>query len=536
MPFENLSNNARKRLISLHGWAATVLSIILYVVMLTGAIIVFDHEIYKWSSGRAESINPVLHHRLSDHIARFAKQVPEPLRQQISVGRGHEDTLRLNFSGLVKNTRGPRTGRDETYVRIFEVDPDSGRVQRAFGGRLAGLDTMARGRALEHFVVDLHVRLHVPGRWGLYLTGIAGVAMLVLAITGVMIHRHLFKEFFVTERPGKRLVSFRDKHNLAGVWSLPFAVLLAFTRAFLSFATSLGLPVVAMVAFGGDQQKAIDTVLGGRPAQTLAVSEPVDIDWVIARARARIGTPVLGVEIRNMGRPNSEIITRHERPARTMRGVVHRWNGVHGGYLGPVQTVGTAPSTGNTLAELVAPLHFGNFAGYWSRMVWVALGAAMTFTIVSGLQLWLRRRADAPGWAVAERAFSTVVWGLPIALVGSACGYFLARLGNAHEAGTVWGFLLTSAAVIGIALWWRRLPLDELARRFCLILGATMLFMPVLRLQTGGLSWGEAIVQKAVALMFIETLCLIIGALLTWISRRGTAREVSPSRVETAAE
>src|SRR3546814_5410402 len=50
--------------------------------------------------------------------------------------------------------------------------------------------------ALSSFLVDTHVRLHVPNPWGLLLTGILGLAMLVAAISGLLIHRHLFKDIF----------------------------------------------------------------------------------------------------------------------------------------------------------------------------------------------------------------------------------------------------------------------------------------------------------------------------------------------------
>ncbi len=33
------------------------------------------------------------------------------------------------------------------------------------------------------------------------------------------------------------------------------------------------------------------------------------------------------------------------------------------------------PSLGASLLGLISPVHFGNFAGWWSRAVWFALGA-----------------------------------------------------------------------------------------------------------------------------------------------------------------
>jgi len=503
---------AKKRLIALHGWSATVLALLLYVVMLTGTIIVFDNEIRLWSEGLSDMQSP-LRHETGPLVERFAAQTPPALHETVRIGRGTGDNVMLQFSGRATD----REGHAHTFLRAYEVNPRNNLLIATHAGELGEVDLRPPSRALEEFLVDLHVRLHVPGRWGLYLSGLAGIAMLVAAITGVMIHRHILKEMFVTERPGKRLVSFRDRHNLAGVWSLPFAVLLAFTGAFLSFATSLGLPVVAMSAFGGDQEQAINAVLGERPAFTAEPAPIADIDTVFALAATRMNSFPGGAEIRHYGTANAEVRTFHSAPQGALRSVTLRFDGTTGTFLGRAQLVGTTPSAGNTMAELISPLHFGTFAGLWSRFLWAAMGAAMTYTIVSGLQLWLRRRADS--WRGGANALITTVWGLPIALCGAAYGYFLTRLTGDPAMGTNIGFLCTALGCIAASAIWPAFTIKHLQR----VLGIALLGLPLIRLQTGGLSWGEALVFDAHMLLFIETLCLIGGALFVWSSRRNQA-------------
>src|SRR3546814_12788024 len=63
---------------------------------------------------------------------------------------------------------------------------------------------------------DLHVRLHVPNPWGLLLTGILGLAMLVAAISGLLIHRHLFKDIFTLRTRANPVLVDRDRHSVAG--------------------------------------------------------------------------------------------------------------------------------------------------------------------------------------------------------------------------------------------------------------------------------------------------------------------------------
>lgn len=520
-----LSKDAKVRLISVHGWSATILGILLYVVMLTGTVAVFDHQIQHWSAGKPNDHAP-FHHEIDPLVERFAKQVPSELRNSVSIGRGEDDTVTLFFTGQVKGD----DGLTETYARFFEIDPTKGTLLRSQAGLASDIERGDPSDFLAEFIVDLHVHLHVPGRWGLYLTGISGVAMLVAAISGILIHRHIIREIFVTGRPGDRLVSFRDRHNLIGVWSLPFAILLAFTGAFLSFATSLGLPVVAASAFGGDTQKAIDTVLAPVPAAIEQEADPANLDVIFAQSEEIVGNPTESAMVLNYGLANAEVHTFHSAPDEALRAVSYKFDGVTGEALGRRQILGDNPSAGNTLAELVAPLHFGNFAGVFSLFVWAALGAAMTYTIVSGLNLWMRRRSDTAAWQSGPRVMSCVVWGLPLALVGSAYGFFLMSLTGGYVAGTVWGFIVGCFLPVLLCIAWHKTPVERVNMRLLGLLGVSLILLPLVRLQTGGMSWGEAVLYNGFDVLFIDTLCVIFGLVSLWYGRLYT-----PSKKPIAA-
>src|SRR3546814_19172221 len=94
----------------------------------------------------------------------------------------------------------------------------------------------------------------------LLLTGILGLAMLVAAISGLLIHRHLFKDIFTLRTRANPVLVDRDRHSVAGTCSLPFAFILAFTGSFFSFLGTLGVPVLAIAAFRGDVQAFTDAL------------------------------------------------------------------------------------------------------------------------------------------------------------------------------------------------------------------------------------------------------------------------------------
>ena len=107
--------------------------------------------------------------------------------------------------------------------------------------------------ALEAFLVDLHEELHLPDPWGRILTGGLGLLAMSAAVSGLILHRHLIRDLFLTARPGGRLAAMRDRHLLAASWGLPFAFLLGFTGAFFGFGGPVLFPMIANVAFGGDR-------------------------------------------------------------------------------------------------------------------------------------------------------------------------------------------------------------------------------------------------------------------------------------------
>ncbi|MEM8794487.1 MAG: PepSY-associated TM helix domain-containing protein [Pseudomonadota bacterium] len=501
-----IGTSAKKRLIALHGWSATILAILLYVVMLTGTIIVLEDELEHWSKGESERVLPFGQDNFGTIVSDYAATIPQDLREELRIVPTGPDTARLDFAGY-KLIEGER----EHFHTVFEVHTKTGEQIR----KQAGIDGTINYSEPEDYLVrfwyDMHVRLHVPGSLGLYLTGIAGVAMIIAAFTGVLIHRHIIKEMFVTGRPGDRLVSFRDRHNLAGVWSLPFAVLLAFTGTFFSFATSLALPIVAMSAFKGDQEAVIAAVLRPTPPQIEETAELTDLGAVFRLAETEAGTPIVFATVLNWGLANAEITTSHEVGAQHLTQTQLAFNGVNGTLVERITPVGSEPSVGSTLVSLIGPLHFGNFAGLASKAIWVLLGGAMTYTIVTGLHLWLRRRADDPAWRAGSHAMAVTVWGLPLSLVASAYGFFAAGTVGMHVQATVWSFLGMAALSIlwGVFAW--RQSAEILSKHMKRLLGVSLALLPLVRMATGGMSWGEAVGDGVEAVLLIDILCIGLG-------------------------
>ncbi len=500
-----LSQARTKRLVAIHGWSGVILGLLLYVVLLTGAVAVFALEIGSWSAGGMKSQTP-LERPLDATLRALAEEVPEAYLEEVSVFSNSAGHVVAFLHGHAVNDEGMP---DDEGV-LFELHPVTHEVlakREGFSSEVFGVDPWG---ALDEFLVELHVNLHLPDPWGLYATGVLGLLMLAAAISGILIHRHLIQDLFLAPRLSSLLVNARDRHNLAGSWSLPFAFILAFTGAFLSFAIALGLPTVAMVAFGGDQVAFIERLVGVPEAEDPTPAPLADIDAVLAASAREAGTAPSSFVVRHWGRADAEVLVFHEPAEGDLNGTQHVFDGPSGRHLGPKPTLGTKPSIGNSVFGLMQPLHFGTFAGLLSKTIWFALALAACYVTLSGLQLWLSRRAEDPLWRRFARALPMVGYGLPIAMAGSGIAFFLSLPAGATLFWTPAGFLIAAALAILTGLLLRHEGL--LSRTYRTALGFCLIALPLLRMLVGGAGWGALLGSNNAAVVAFDMALLLAGA------------------------
>ena len=529
-----LPTHETKTLVAVHGWSAVALGFLLYAVVLTGTVAVFAHEIGHWSIGKPQA-DPVFEQSVDAHVRKAVASVDERYRDEVGVMRSPHDRL------LVwPHTHETRDGAAvEDIGVLIEIDPRTGEEVSRREGWARDVFRADPATALERFLIDAHVQLYVPEPWGLILTGILGLAMLAAAVSGLLMHRHLIRDIFTLRRERTTPVAARDEHTVAATWGLPFAFLVAFTGSFFSFAISFGLPMMAMVAFEGDRMKLFETLVGASAAEDTRPGAVADLDALLRDARARANGEVLNLSVAHYGRMDSKVTVQLEAPAGQLERTVLVYGAVSGAFEKTKPTLGTAPSVGATLFAIVAPLHFGNFAGVLSKAVWFALGFSSCFMIVTGLTLWLKRRADDPGWRPFAVANSVVTYGLPICLAASAYGFFLFYPAAGTMLAPPIAFLLCALALIAFAVLFRHK--QRLDAVLMLGLGLALALLPVARMATGGPGWAAALGRGAGDTLAIDIALLIGGATCCvfgwrWLSDRAKLPHEAPAAASVRGE
>ncbi|MEM7097694.1 MAG: PepSY-associated TM helix domain-containing protein [Pseudomonadota bacterium] len=515
-----ISQETTKQLVVIHGWSGIVLGILLYAVLVTGMVAVFSEEISHWSAGLVNIDNPIAPQSgdatpIQDIIDRLEPKVdPEFIEEVALSGTTHGD-LNIFFHRHQTNAEGVI----EEYGTSFDVDPVSGEVLEEKTGSGLEFFYTDEDRALSRFLVSVHTELHLPRPWGLLLTGILGLMMMVAAVSGLIMHRHLLKDIF-TLRRHNALLAVKDTHTVAGSWGLPFAFVLAFTGSFFSFAGSVGLPIMAMVGFGGDQEKMFEVIIGSQAEENTTPQKGPAVDHMLRDVKQRAGLEADFVVIEHYGRADASANFFLPAPQESLSGDTLVYQGATGEFIKRKPFLGQQESVGSDLFSIMGPLHFGNFGGLVSKAIWFALGFAMCFVTVTGINMWLERR---PGKSFAwlRIGMGIATYGIPLALLGSSAAFFLSYGSGNASFWTPVGFLIVSAGVLVYAGWLR--DTFRLNQHFLLASGVMSLVVVALRLLVGGPGWMTALQAGQSIIVTVDLLLICAGAVMLYRYRAHAA-------------
>ncbi len=512
-----ISQERAKAMLAIHGWSGILLGSLLYTVIVTGVVAVFAEEINDWASPLQRSAPHEWPAGLDEKLRGLAANVDPKYHEELSLFASAGGRLRAFFHHHIPVDGEPFP---QEFGVQFDLDPTTLEVLDRKEGWGDDIDALDAPNALASFLVTLHVSLHLPDPYGFFLTGILGLAMLVAAVTGFVIHRHLLRELFTLRKYRKGLLVRRDTHVIAATWNLPFAFILAFTGSYFSFTSSVGFPALAMVAFGGDQVAMSDALNGGVTPEDTAAAVPANLDSILADVGTRAVVPNF-IVVDHYGRADARVtvFTGAEEGALYGRSLIY--DGRSGALLQEKPFIGTVPSIGSRVSSLMAPLHFGNFAGILSKGVWFALGFSSAYVALSGMLLWTTRRAAVPAWQRMARAVTCLGFGLPLALALTTWGYFIGRamgFGALEPPMLVAFFTATIAAVVATV---RVTDTSRLRQLLLAALGFALLGAPLLRLLTDGPGWAAAISGDLRTVLSMDIAFLIGGAFCARAAMRG---------------
>jgi len=379
------------------------------LVFFSGAVATFHHELDMWG-GRGDIFaapQDVESFNLDEAYRVASAGVDPKYMHQVDIVAGEGRPLQFFFHEHIPDGTGVQevgVARDLDPATLAVVDERVGDGREAFRPRPS--------HALSRFFIDLHIFLLLPETLGLIATGFAGFALLLLIATGTLVHRPTTEKLGRPPRTHRKRLFVGDLHTLVGSWSLPFTVIVALTGTFFSFAGVVLVPVVAMVAFDGDQEALVRTVVGSVPvaeSDETASLQPIVSDALERQQEARL----VRVGLDHWGeRDATATVALVEQSPWGDTPINLVYDGHTGEFLQEKPLLGTQPSLSNTLLALVADLHFGTLFGLVTKLLWGILGFATCALAATGLLIYITRRRD------SNDATSRFVRAMTVALSG----------------------------------------------------------------------------------------------------------------------
>ncbi|WP_036187999.1 PepSY-associated TM helix domain-containing protein [Marinimicrobium agarilyticum] len=433
-----------------HTWAGLSFGWLLFFMFVTGTAGYFDTEIDRWMQPELPPA-PIGH-----NVHESASVLLNKAREEAPGAEQWLFTLPVD--------------RNEPYAQLFwrGANTEAG-ASAERGERLVDLNTgetlQARETGGGQKLYQMHWLLHYTSRaYTDWIVATATLFMFVALITGVIIHRKIFKDFF-TFRPRKGQRSWLDAHNVLSVTTLPFQLMITYSGLiFLGFSY---MPLIVAANYGADG--AGRTEFYGEVFSTPGLTEPAEksaslipLTTLIDQAESRWGEGrIRRIDVRHPGDANARIVV-SENIDQTIASGAGRlvFDGVSGELL---HNAPSASSPAKGVRDAFLGLHEGLFAPPVVRWLYFISGLLGTGMVGTGLILWAvkrrqnaeRKRGSAPlGVVLVEKLNVGTVVGLP---VGVAAYFWANRLlpvdlatrasWEAHAMFLTWLVMLVHAAI-----------------------------------------------------------------------------------------
>ena len=199
-----------------------------------------------------------------------------------------------------------------------------------------------------------------------------------------MFYKKWWRKLFVLETKKGLLVFFRSAHRLVGLWSVPLALLFSITGIwyFLERANVAGVSDIA------NQDSPIIEV-----EEVLINSYDIDYDCAILLAKEKIP----GLEIGDIFPAENTREPIYITGKSDVALVRNRANRV---YIDPnsYKVVSVLRAENNNtvtwLNNIADPLHFGNFGGLFTKIIWFVMGLGISSLVLSGIWITLKRNVE----------------------------------------------------------------------------------------------------------------------------------------------
>lgn len=360
-----------------HTWTGIIAGLVLFIGFYAGALTMFKPAFESWATPPEQKLHQIPANKL-DELIRLAVQDNKHL----------EKGFKVNFA----DDQSPLTWFEKGGGRGLQLENREVHATLSDKGEL--VTVAANSNELGALIDHLHRTAGIVGKvghedLGVLILGVAAVLYFIALVSGVIFLLPTLAKSFFAVRGNKGASRFwLDSHNLIGIISLPFHIVIAWTVVVFAFHDPF---------YGGLQAVYGDKPLfeRGKPSEiTYSIKDLPSITEYQLKAKK------LAPEYTLTGLDFARLTTKS--PSLAME-IVSDNKMMRGGYTDIIYmnpytmaieftTVNEADNHYGPIVKTFFGLHFGNYAGTFGRWIYFIFGILGAFLFYSGNLLWLEKR------------------------------------------------------------------------------------------------------------------------------------------------
>lgn len=320
-----------------------------------------------------------LSHEL-DWLANPAQRVT-PEGDQIGFAAAHDAVYAAMPEARITGLTPPRYANfaAEALVRT----PESQTLRVFVDPYTAEVTGSASFFNIQRFFRSLHYNFFNLGGVGLFIVAFFGLPLIASLVTGLFFYKRWWRRFFELKTGSGARAFWSSAHKVAGLWSLWFVVIIGVTSVWYLFEHARYKMGDGHVAYVGTGDFAANELPQAGAAET-----SLDLESLLAGARAERPT----LNIRTVRPDNGgyfyvdgqdgDLLVRH----RANNLYLNRETGavIHDQHASDLNAYWR-------WSDMADPLHFGDFGGLASKLIWFVFGLLLSGLSLTGAWLHVKR-------------------------------------------------------------------------------------------------------------------------------------------------